>query len=89
MFSRIEINILKGGFAFGTMFFEDGSTFPVQFPVYTYYDLCEKGFFVFPADIPPSGNMEKDEPLNHSNVWYNEQTERITILEEQTGDRVF
>jgi hypothetical protein len=91
MFSRILINILKGGFAFGTLNFEDGSSFPVQIPISTYSDLCENGFFAFPADIPPSGNMEQDgdEPLNYSNAWYTEKTEQIRVVEEQSGERVF
>ena len=91
MFSRIEINMLQGGFAFGQMLFEDGTAIPVQFPLDAYYDLCAKGFFTMPANIPPNGKVKptEGEPLNFSDVWYTEETIQIDRLEEASGQRVF
>ncbi len=91
MFSRVEINSLCGGFAYGQMLFEDGTAVPVQYTLEAYYQLCEIGFFQNDPNIPPSGKAEQEgqDPLNLSEVWYTEETINATRLEKASGQRIF
>lgn len=85
MLHRIEIHLIQGSFAYGSLCFEDGTCAPIQIPVEAYQRLCDRNFFAFPEDIPPG----EGEPLNYSEVWFTPQTETISRMEQESGQRVF
>lgn len=85
MHTRITINHITGGQAYGAILFEDGSSYPLSMPATAYEDLCNRGFFQLPADLPP----DEDHPLNQSDIYETEATLRANQLEAQAGERLF
>lgn len=85
MLLRVEINIIDGGVAYGSLVFEDGSTYPVNMPASAYEDLCDRNFFQLPADLPPG----EDECLNFSEIVESVSTVEANYMEASSGQRVF